>query len=455
MPEPSLLDRIPPQNPDAERGVLGAMLLDPDAANAAAEILTAEDFYPRRHRIIYEAILELSDAGRPTDVLVCEEALRLAGRLEESGGAEYLRDLLAAVPSAANAEYYAQLVKESAVKRHLIQTCTRVIQQAYDGSAAPVDLLDEAERGIFAISEAHAQRDYAPVKAVIQKVLDSLERLHGQENALTGMATDYSDLDRLTGGFRDGELIVLGGRPSCGKTTLALNIALRAALKGLPVGVFSLEMTHEQLVRNMLSMQSRVSFHKEDGLYLQDEEWARVMEEAGELAKSPVFVDDSDHLPVQVLRARARRLKHTEKIRLVIVDYLQLVRGPAKAENRQQEIAEISRSLKGLAKELSCPVLALSQLSRDVEKTGRRPSMADLRESGAIEQDADVILLLSREESAEEAAESGSADVAGQSVLMHLDVAKNRNGRCGPVKLQFQMDKLRFESVLFGADATF
>ena len=458
------IDQIPPQNLEAERAVLGAMLMDADAANIAAEILEARDFYPQRHQLLFESITRLTESDRVVelDILLVRDALGKENKLEAIGGSEYLLDLANSVPSAAHVEHYAELIKDDAGRRHLIQALSQVLQQAFQGADGYETLLGRAEEALFEASSANVRRDFATSKDVIQKVLDSVEKLLGEGSTFTGLTTDFYDLDNITGGLRRGELIVLGGRPSCGKTTLALNVALHAALKGLPVGIFSLEMKHEGLLRDLLSMESRVSFHKEDGLYLRDEEMQRIMEKVGPLTDAPIFVDETGSLPIAVLRARARRLRRQHKAALFIVDYLQLVTAERRRDgNREQEIAFISRNLKAMAKELDCPVLALSQLNREAQKVARRPNMADLRESGAIEQDADIILLLSRENPDDEqegTSEPGMPELRGTEtgqVRMHLDVAKNRNGPTRAVSLQFHMNHLRFESLRFGTEAGF
>jgi replicative DNA helicase len=433
--------RLPPQNLEAEQSVLGAILLDNTAMAKAMEVIVDEDFYRTAHRKVYQGMLALADRGEVIDQITLTECLKGRSELEVVGGAAYLAELVQVVPSAANIRYHCKIVREKALLRGLIHTSTEVITRGYEGTTAVDDLLDFAERSVFSIAQGKLDRSFTPVNQIIKESLDVVDRLSKRKERVTGVPTGYYDLDDLTAGLQASDLIVIAGRPSMGKTSLALGMAQHAALRaGAVVGVFSLEMSKPQLVLRMLSSEARVDSHALRTGKLQKEDWWRLAEAAGRLEQAPIFIDDSGALTVQQMRGKARRLKAERGLDLLIVDYLQLMQGRSDAESRQQEISDISRSLKSLAKELNVPVIALSQLSRAVEnRKPPIPMLADLRESGAIEQDADVVMFIYREEVYDQASErKGIADIL---------VSKHRNGPIGKRELFFHDRFAKFESL--------
>ena len=433
--------RLPPQNLEAEQSVLGAILLDNTAMAKAMEIIISEDFYRTAHRKVYQGMLELSDRGEVIDHITLTECLKARSELEAVGGAAYLAELVQVVASAANVRYHCKIVRENALLRGLIHTSTEVITRGYEGTTAVDELLDFAERSVFSISQGKLDRSFTPVNQIIKESLDVVDRLSKRKERVTGVPTGYYDLDDITAGLQASDLIVIAGRPSMGKTSLALGMAQHAALHaGAVVGIFSLEMSKPQLVLRMLSSEARVDSHALRTGRLQKEDWWRLAEAAGRLEQAPIFIDDSGALTVQQMRGKARRLKAEKGLELLIVDYLQLMQGRSDAESRQQEISDISRSLKALAKELNVPVIALSQLSRAVEnRKPPIPMLADLRESGAIEQDADVVMFIYREEVYEQNTErKGIADIL---------VSKHRNGPIGKKELFFHDRFAKFESL--------
>jgi replicative DNA helicase len=427
--------RLPPQNIEAEQCVLGAILLDKAAIAKAEEILTDEDFYRTSHQKIFRAMLDLSERNEAIDVITLAEYLRGSGQLESVGGSAYLAELVNAVPSASNVKYHSKIVHDKSIVRGLISTSTEIISSAYDGTQSVEDLLDSAERSVFTLAQGKLGRAFTILKEIIKSSLDVVDALHKKGGAsVTGVPTGFQDLDELTAGLQSSDLVVIAGRPSMGKTSLALGIAQSAAIKFKhSIGVFSLEMSKEQLVLRMLSSEAGVDSHKLRIGKLEKEEWWRLAKAAGDLEQAPIFIDDSGALTVQQMRGKARRLKAERGLDLLVVDYLQLVQGRSDAESRQQEISDISRSLKALAKELQVPVVALSQLSRAVEaRVDKRPVLADLRESGAIEQDADVVIFIYRDE-----VYNSDTEEKG---IAHIMVKKHRNGPTGDVKLAF-LDK--------------
>jgi replicative DNA helicase len=446
------LRRIPPQSVEAEESVLGGVLLDNAALDRVLEVVSADDFYREAHRRIFAAMLELSERSEPADIITLSDLLRSRGLLAEVGGAAYLGELAERVPTAANIMQYARIVKEKAILRGLIAAATDIATRGYDAREDVDELLDQAEHRIFAISERKIRPSFFRMGDVIMETLKTVERLYEHKQLVTGVPTGFDDLDRLTAGLQPSDLIIIAGRPSMGKTAFALNIAQHAALTaGLGVAVFSLEMAKEQLVLRMLCSEARVDNAKVRAGYLGERDFPKLAMAAQRLAEAPIYIDDSPGLSVLELRAKARRLKRdpTAKLGLVIVDYLQLMRGLGPSDSREQEISQISRSLKGLAKELSLPVVALSQLNRQVEsRADRRPMMADLRESGAIEQDADVIAFIFREEvyKPEQDELHGIAEVI---------VAKQRNGPTDNVKLTFRREITRFENYTEEDELTF
>jgi replicative DNA helicase len=401
----SSLQKLPPQNIEAEQMVLGAILIENDSINKVIETLSPDDFYKDTHRRIFKAMLDMFETGDAIDLVTLSDALRGKTGLEAVGGASYLATLVSLVPTAANIKYHARIVREKAVLRKLIHSATDIITQSYEDSRTVVnidELLDRAEKSIFEIAQGKIKDSFVSMKNIVGHSFAIVERLYEKKEMVTGLATGFLDLDERTSGFQQSDLIIIAGRPSMGKTAFCLNIAAYASIeKGQSVAIFSLEMSKEQLVLRMLGSESRVDAHKLRTGHLSDRDWTPLSTAAGRLAEAPIFIDDTAAISVLEMRAKARRLKADQGLDLIIVDYLQLMRGRGDEGSREQEISNISRSLKALAKELQVPVIALSQLNRAVEtRPGKekRPMLADLRESGAIEQDADVILFIYRDE---------------------------------------------------------
>ncbi len=439
--------RVPPHSVEAEQSVLGGLLLDNSTWDTVADRLRSEDFYRRDHQHIFAAIAELSARGEPSDAVTLAEHLAAKGLADETGGLAYLASLARDTPTAANIRAYADIVRERALLRNLIRVSGEIAASAYDSEGRPAtELVDEAERRVFEIAEQGRRTGsgFVPLRDVLGATIDRLDMLHQSQGKLTGVSSGYADLDRMTAGLQPGDLIVVAGRPSMGKTTLALNIAENAAIgNGVPSAVFSMEMSREQLAFRMISSLGRVDqSHLRTGMF-GDEDWARINSAIAQMKSAPIFIDDSGALTPTEVRARARRLKRERGLGLVVVDYLQLMQVAGTKENRATEISEISRSLKALAKELAVPVIALSQLNRSVEqRTDKKPVMSDLRESGAIEQDADLIMLIYREEVYEpETPRKGIADII---------IAKQRNGPTGEVHLTFLGKYTRFENLATG-----
>jgi replicative DNA helicase len=428
--------KLPPQNIEAEQSVLGGILIENEAINRVTEILAPDDFYRDAHRRIFNALMNLTERDEPADLITLTNELRKIDQLDSIGGASYLASLIDLVPTAANIEYYAKIVKEKAVLRKLIQTSTEIITQSYEDRGDVEGFLDEAERAIFEISEKRVKPSFYSIREIVKDSFTIIERLFKKKELVTGVPSGFKELDRMTAGFQPSDLIIIAGRPSMGKTAFCLDVAQYAAIENkIPVAVFSLEMSKEQLVIRMLCSQAHVEGTRLRTGYLTESDWPRLTIAAGNLSEAPVYIDDTAALSVLELRAKARRLKSEYNLGLVIIDYLQLMKGRTRVESRQQEVSEISRSLKALAKELSIPVIAVSQLSRKIEeRTGNRPQLSDLRESGAIEQDADLIIFLYRDEvynRSEENPNRGKAEVI---------VGKQRNGPIGKVELAF-LDK--------------
>jgi len=445
------LRKLPPQSLEAEMSILGGILIDNDAINRVLEMLTPEDFYRESHRKIFLAMMKLSDLREPCDLITMTDMLKKAGELEEIGGAAYLATLVDYVPTAANVAYYCKMVKEKSTNRKLISVATEIVSRGYDEQADVEELLDKAQKEIYEISENKSRPQYVPVQSVLKEAFNILKNLHDQKEHVTGVPTGYVDLDHKTAGFQPGNLIIVAARPSMGKTTLALNIAQYASAeskKKVPSVIFSLEMGKEELVMRFLASIARVDFGRMRTGHFHDSDWPRLTRAAGILHDAKIFIDDSPSISVLELRSKARRLKSEHDIGLVIVDYLQLMKGSNNPESRQQEISEISRSLKALAKELNVPVVALSQLNRELEKRAdKRPMMSDLRESGAIEQDADVIMFVYRE--AVYGEECGKPDPPcgkGHERNAEIIIGKQRNGALGTIELTFIGEHTRFEN---------
>ena len=439
--------RVPPHNIDAERALLGAILLDGDVLAAVLPLVDGENFYNTAHQRIFSACTALFEEGKRIDALLIQERLQRKGELEEIGGEAYLAGLVAMVPSAAGAEDYARIVSEKAVARNLIQVCTSIQGRAYEGSVPGETLLDEAESRIFALSRGAAEQETRPIVPLINDAFDEIQKLIDGGGALHGLATGFLDLDEKTGGFGKGDLVIIAGRPSMGKTTFSNCIVDHAAVvEGQPVLYFSLEVSGRHLVRNMLCARARVPVHRVMRGLIDQEETRELTEAADALMKARVFIDDTTASNVMQMRAKARRAKQRHGLGLVVVDYLQLME-TGRAENRQQEIAQISRGLKGMARDLEVPVIAISQLNRSVDsREDRRPRMSDLRESGALEQDADLILFLYRESQYKPDADPSEAE---------LIIAKQRNGPTGNISLRFLGEILRFENYSWHGDEGF
>ena len=445
------LRKLPPQSLEAEMSILGGILIDNDAINRVLEMLTPDDFYRESHRKIFQAMMKLSDLREPCDLITMTDILKKAGELEEIGGAAYLATLVDYVPTAANIAYYCKMVKEKSTNRKLISVATEIVSRGYDEQADVEELLDKAQKEIYEISENKSRPQYVPVQAVLKEAFNILKNLHDQKEHVTGVPTGYVDLDHKTAGFQPGNLIIVAARPSMGKTTLALNIAQYASAeskKKVPSVIFSLEMGKEELVMRFLASIARVDFGRMRTGHFHDSDWPRLTRAAGILHDAKIFIDDSPSISVLELRSKARRLKSEHDIGLVIVDYLQLMKGSNNPESRQQEISEISRSLKALAKELNVPVVALSQLNRELEKRAdKRPMMSDLRESGAIEQDADVIMFVYREAVyCEDCRKPDTTCSKGHERNAEIIIGKQRNGALGTIELTFIGEHTRFEN---------
>lgn len=451
-----LLHKLPPQSLEAEMSILGGILIDNDAINRVLEILEPLDFYREAHRKLFSAMLELSERREPCDLITLTETLKRRGDLDNCGGASYLATLVDYVPTAANISYYCKIVKERALNRRLISVATEIVTKGYEAQEDVNEMLDSAQKALFDLAENKLRPQYYPVKDVIKDTFKMLQTLYEKKEAITGIPTGYLDLDHMTAGFQPGDLIIIAARPSMGKTTLALNIASHASAEAKQrVGsvIFSLEMGKEQLVMRFLSSLARVDAGRMRTGNFMDSDWPRLQKAASILHSANIFIDDTPAISVLELRSKARRLKSEHDIGLIIVDYLQLMRGSAAtAENRQQEISEISRSLKALAKELNVPVVALSQLNRSLENRGdKRPMMSDLRESGAIEQDADVIMFVYREAVyCEHCRKKDGSCTANHERSAEVIIGKQRNGPIGTVELAFMGEHTRFENLARG-----
>lgn len=440
----STTERVPPQSLDAEMAVLGAALLDREAISKTLELVNESAFYKQAHCEIFRAIVDLYLRNEPVDLVTLGETLRRNGQFERVGGHEYLETLVESVPTSANVEYHARIVLEKSTLRKLIESATEIVGRSYEESEQADEILDKAEQLIFKISEERLKQTFVPIRGILKHSFEMIEDLYASKRHITGVPSGFPDLDEKTSGFQRSDLVIVAGRPSMGKTAFSLNVAQHVAIEErIPVGIFSLEMSKEQLVQRMLCSEARVDSHRLRTGYLSDAEWPKLTTAAGLLSEAQIYVDDSPAITMLEMRAKARRLKADVDVGLLIVDYLQLISGPARAESRQQEISLISRSLKALAKEINVPVVALSQLSRAVEARGgrqqHRPVLSDLRESGAIEQDADVVLFIYRPEFYEKSPENaGMAEVI---------IGKQRNGPTGTIRLAFIDQYTRFEAL--------
>ena len=444
-----MAERTLPHNLEAEKCVLGAILINNHAFNQAAEVLDAQDFFRDAHRRIFEKMIGLTDRSEPVDLVTLKDELHRSGELDEVGGPAYISALTDGVPRSANVEYYARIVREKATLRRLIQSANDVLARAYEGEEDADDLLDRAEQSIFQIAEHRLRAGFVPLSELVGSSYQLIERLQAHKGLVTGVPSGFVDLDGMTSGFQKQDLVIVAARPSMGKTSFVLNVALNAAVEtGKTIGVFSLEMSSEQLFIRMLTSEARIDAHRFRGGFLGDTDYERLAEASARLHDAKVFIDDSPGLGILEMRAKSRRLKIEHGLDMLVVDYLQLMQGRGRFENRQQELASISRSMKILAKELDVPILALSQLSRAPEgRTDHRPQLSDLRESGALEQDADVVLFIFREEMYAQEAER-RPEVEG---VAELIIGKQRNGPVGTVRLAFLKQYTRFENLQGGA----
>ena len=435
--------RLPPQNLEAEQCVLGSIMLQQGAMPRAAEILTEDDFYRDAHKYIFSAMITLFDRGEPLDLITVSNLLKDNNRFEATGGPTYLATLTDIVPVAANIAYYARIVREKAILRKLIATGTEIASRCYEEQDDIDGLLDDVETTVFEISRAKSGQSYHSLKTVISSTFKYIEQLYERKEHITGVPTEYHDFDKMTAGLQRSDLIILAGRPSMGKTALAISIAQNATLlHKVPVAIFSLEMSKEQLGMRMLCSISRVDAQRLRTGFLKDQDWPKLTRAVTQLSEAPIYIDDTPAITVLEMRAKARRLKTEHNIGMVVVDYLQLMRGRTNAQSREQEISEISRSLKAMAKELNIPVVALSQLNRSLEsRPNKRPQLSDLRESGAIEQDADLIVFIYRDEVYNKAEDNPRKGIA------EIIIGKQRNGPTGTVELAFLDRFTTFENL--------
>jgi replicative DNA helicase len=436
-----LLEKTPPYSEEAEQAVLGSMLLDREAIIKATENLKEEDFYRPSHRTIFRMMVDLFNRGEPVDLVTLTGELRSANRLDEVGGIPYITKLADIVPTSANVGYYAKIVAEKSLLRELINTTTEVVTRAYEGGEEVDSLLDYAEKEILRIAQRQLKGGFTSLQSLMVDAIDQIENLSKSKGKISGVPTGYDDLNAITLGFQPSDLIIVAARPSMGKTSFCLNIAQNAALQyGIPVAIFSLEMSKEQLALRMLCSEARVSSQKLRSGDVDEDDWLRLANAAGKLAEGKIYIDDTPGATVAEMRAKTRRMKAEHGLGMVVIDYLQLMQGNSRSDNRQQEISEISRGLKALARELNVPVVALSQLSRAVEsRSTHRPQLSDLRESGALEQDADIVAFIYRDDYYNEDSEEPN--------IAEIIIAKHRNGPIGTVKLFFQKDFTRFENL--------
>jgi replicative DNA helicase len=444
-PRDAYRDRRPPWSEDAEQAVLSAMLIDQDAILRASEFVDDTMFYREGHRRIFRAMVAISERGAVVDPLTLSDELQRRGELDASGGKDYIGFLVDAVPTSANVEYHAKIVREKALFRRLIEASTDIVAEAFEGRQTAGDLLDHAESRIFDISQQRGREGFTRIKELLWPTMERIEALQRGGKSITGVPSGFTDLDDLTSGFQPSDLVVVAARPSMGKTAFILNVAQHAAIEhNVPIALFSLEMSKESLVQRMLTGEARVDAQKLRKGMLRDDDFPRLARAAGILAQAPIYIDDSPGITLLEMRSAARRLRADANIGLVVVDYLQLIQSTSDAENRTQEISQISRSLKALAKELAVPVVALSQLSRATEqRTDKRPQLSDLRESGAIEQDADLVMFIYRQEMYEGPTDKDGNSLEGRAEVI---VGKQRNGPTGIVNLFFHKSYTRFEN---------
>ncbi len=441
-----LREKVPPQSLESEQAVLAAVLMDNYALSHCIEYIRPDDFYKEAHRLIFQSMLELNDKNEPTDLLTLKAHLENKGLLERVGGTPYLSAMTDIVPTSANVVSYAKIVREKSLVRQLIHAGTEIVTRCYEPDVEPQDLVDEAENKIFSIAEKKSSQGFAPVKDLVKSSYKMIEELFERKTDITGLTTGFPDFDKLTAGFQKGDLVIIAGRPSMGKTALSLNMAQNAAKAGAKVAVFSLEMSKESLVMRMLTSEARIDSMRVRTGDLHESDWQKLLDGASKVSEMKMYIDDQAGQTTLEIRAKCRRLaRELGGLDMVLIDYLQLMRGATPTNNREQEISEISRSLKALAKELKVPVIALSQLNRSLEsRTNKRPMMSDLRESGAIEQDADLISFIYRDEVySPETPDKGVAEII---------VAKQRNGAIGTVRVAYLNQYVRFEPLVYQSE---
>ena len=448
MAETTVQERTLPHNLEAERSVLGSILLYNDAFNLAAEVIDSADFFRDAHRRIFDKMVALAERNGAIDLVTLKDELTRSGELDEVGGPAYIAALVDGVPRSMNVEHYARIIKEKATLRNLIFSANKILSTAYEGAEDADLILDQAEHAIFAIADDKVRDGFVSLRQLAHSSLDTIEKLQSRKELVTGVPTGFTDLDEMTSGLQPSDLIIVAARPSMGKTSLCLNIAQHVGTKtDMTVGVFSLEMSKEQLFLRLLTGEARIDAHRLRGGFLGEKDWGRLSTAIGTLSEAKIFIDDTPSIGVLEMRAKCRRLKSEHGLHLVIIDYIQLMQGRGRFENRTLEVASISRSLKGLAKELSVPIVVLSQLSRAPEsRSDHRPQLSDLRESGALEQDADVVAFIYRDDVYQDKSQP-QTDEQG---VAEIIVGKQRNGPVGTVKLAFIREYTRFENLAAG-----
>jgi replicative DNA helicase len=449
MPETTISERTLPHNLEAERSVLGAILLHNEAFNLAAEVIDSGDFFRDAHRRIFDRMVKLSERSDAIDLVTLKDELNKAGELDEVGGPAYIAALVDGVPRSMNVEHYARIIKEKSTLRNLIFSANKILATAYDGAEEADVILDQAEHAIFAIADDKVRDGFVSLRELAHSSLDTIEKLHARKELITGVPTGFTDLDEMTSGLQQSDLIIVAARPSMGKTSLVLNIAQHVGTRtDMTVGFFSLEMSKEQLFMRLLTSEARLDAHRLRGGFLGERDWGRLSTAIGTLSEAKIFIDDTPSIGVLEMRAKCRRLASEHGLHLVVIDYIQLMQGRGRFENRTLELASISRSLKGLAKELGVPIIVLSQLSRAPEsRSDHRPQLSDLRESGALEQDADVVVFIYRDDVYQDKSQPPT-DSQG---VAELIIGKQRNGPTGVVKLAFIREFTRFENLALGA----
>lgn len=451
MAEAAVAERTLPHNLEAERSVLGAILLNNEAFNTAAEVIDASDFFRDAHRRIFDKMVRLAERNNAIDLVTLKEELGRTGDLEEVGGPAYISALVDGVPRSTNVEHYARIIKEKSTLRNLIHSANKILANAYDAEEEADTILDQAESAIFAIADKKIRDGFVSLKDLAESSLDTIEKLAARKELVTGVPTGFTDLDEMTSGLQPSDIVIVAARPSMGKTSLVLNMAQHVGTKtDMTVGIFSLEMSKEQLFLRMLTGEARIDAHRLRGGFLGDRDWGKLSQALGTLSEAKIFIDDTPSIGVLEMRAKCRRLQAEHGLHLVIIDYVQLMQGRGRFENRSLELASISRSLKGLAKELRVPIIVLSQLSRASEtRSDHRPQLSDLRESGALEQDADVVIFIYREDQYADK-NAPPTEATGTAELI---IAKQRNGPTGVVKLAFIREFTRFENLAAGGGA--